>query len=467
MAAAGTSEWKEGENGEEEGRKARRGVSAGVSSEHQVRALHADDQAGALSLSSPLRSPPPPSAWPTDDVSEGGKKKRRERSSEQEIRDDSVGPDLRIISGRKRRQADRRRGSKGEREGDGRGGAAAGGGEGGTGAGAGDGRGGRLEGEREDSVGGGGSLLELRDALRSREKDLLRLKRDVGAVATSAGSFKHLMASLGSVVKAGSSAGFGCYDDDEDDGNDGTNEDNRPRTSQSRATKPRAGPELGGASAAVDEAGEAPLREKDAARRSYRKEEADDRSKSSRSPVQKAVHREASFARSIDLLQDGTHAISHSLSSSPPQQPLSTSKGADVTVGGSRLVASAHGALKRMRAVLEQREVDARRAKEDAGKMVSLLQQLRTSLTAKSLDTLFYLFVARLQRILLGRHHYSVFLAVREPYQVDYTIWSEWLVPASHSVSIVLLEFLLAPRDFGIYPRARHFKLVRASAGGM
>lgn len=371
MAAAGTLEWKEGGGGEEEGGKARRGMSADVPSEHQVRALHVDDQAGTLSLSSPLRSPPaPPSPWPSDDVSEGGKKKRRERSSE-EIRDDSVGPDRRIISGRKRRQADRRRGSKGEREGDGRGGAAAGGEEGGTGAGAGDGRGGRLEGEREDSVGGGGSLLELRDALRSREKDLLRLKRDVGAVATSAGSFKHLAASLGSVVKAGSSAGFGCYDDDDDD--DGTNKDNRPWTSQSHATKPRAGPEPGGASAAVDEAGEASLREKDATSRSYRKKETEDRSKSSRSPARTALHREALSARGIDLLQDGTHAISQSLSS-PPQQPLSTSRGADVTVGGSKLVASAHGALKRMRAVLEQREVDARRAKDDAGKMVSSLQ---------------------------------------------------------------------------------------------
>ncbi|CAN0477851.1 unnamed protein product, partial [Ectocarpus sp. 12 AP-2014] len=43
-----------------------------------------------------------------------------------------------------------------------------------------------------------GSLFELRDALRSREEDLLRLKRDVSVVATSARDFRNLSASLGS-----------------------------------------------------------------------------------------------------------------------------------------------------------------------------------------------------------------------------------------------------------------------------
>lgn len=214
---------------------------------------------------------------------------------------------------------------------------------------------------------GGSSLIELRDALRSREKDLLRLKRDVGAVATSAGSFKHLAASLGSGVKAGSSTGFGCYDDDGDGG--GPNKDSRPRAPQPRVGKPRAGPQRDGASA-VDEKGEAPLRMKDAARRSYRKEDIGGRSQSSRSPAETAVHREAIPARGIDLLRDGTHAVSQALLSSP-QKPLPTNKGAGFVVGGSSLVASAHGALKRMRAVLEQREVDAQRAKDDAGKMVS------------------------------------------------------------------------------------------------
>ena len=81
---------------------------------------------------------------------------------------------------------------------------------------------------------GGGSLLELRDALRSREQDLLRLKRDVGAVATSAGSFKHLAASLGSGVKAGSSNGFGCYDDDNDVTNKTTGQGRHDREQQNR-----------------------------------------------------------------------------------------------------------------------------------------------------------------------------------------------------------------------------------------
>ncbi|CAM9440994.1 unnamed protein product [Laminaria digitata] len=63
-----------------------------------------------------------------------------------------------------------------------------------------------------------------------------------------------------------------------------------------------------------------------------------------------------------------------------PQQPPSTPTGAEIAVGGSRLVASAHGALKRMRAVLEQREVDARRAKDDAGKMADNLSEVSTRL---------------------------------------------------------------------------------------
>lgn len=374
MTATVTSEWKKGDDGEEEkGGKERRRMSAGVSSEHRARALLVDGQAGTLSLPLPPRSPSPsPPPWPSDDVSKGGKKTSRRHSSEdEEIRDDGVGPDRGTNSRRKRRPADRRRGGKGERQEDGGGmGEAEGGERGAKRAGAGEGRGGRLEREREDSVDGGGSLLELRDALKSREKDLLRLKRDVGAVATSAGSFKHLAASLGSGVNAGSSAGFGCYDDNDDD-NDGTNEDNRPRAPKSRVTKPRTGPALGGGNA-VDDAGEAPLRVKDATRRSYRKGEIGGPSKSSWLPAATAVHREAPSARATDLLQDGVYAIAQSLSPPPPQQLLSTSKGADVAVGGSRLVASAHGALKRMRAVLEQREVAARRAKDDAGKMVGL-----------------------------------------------------------------------------------------------
>ena len=371
MATAVTSEWKEGDDGDGDGGKERRRMSAGVPSENRARASLVDGQAGALSLSLPPRSPSPlPSPWPVDDVSEGGKRKTRRRSSEEEeIRDDSAGPDRGANSGRKRRPVDRRRGGKGERE-DAGVGTAEGGERGAKGAGAGEGREGRLGRKREDSVDGGGSLLELRDALRSRERDLLRLKRDVGAVATSAGSFKHLAASLGSGVNAGSSTGFGCLDDHDND-HDGTNKDSRPRAPESRVTKPRMGSELGGANV-VDDAGEAPLRVMDATRRSYRKEEIGGPSKFSWPPAETAVHREASSARAIGLLQDGTHAIAQSLSPPPPQQPFPTSKGADVAVGGSRLVASAHGALRRMRAVLEQREVDARRAKDDAGKMVSL-----------------------------------------------------------------------------------------------
>lgn len=75
-----------------------------------------------------------------------------------------------------------------------------GGREGGAGAGVGEGRGGRLRGQKEDSV-DGRSLLELRNALRSREHDLLRFKRNADIVATSNGTFKHFVASLGSGIK--------------------------------------------------------------------------------------------------------------------------------------------------------------------------------------------------------------------------------------------------------------------------
>lgn len=81
---------------------------------------------------------------------------------------------------------------------------------------------------------GDGSLLELHEALKSREKRLLRSECDVGAVATSAGSFEHLGTSLGSGVKAGSSNGFGCYDDDNDVTNKTTGQGRHDREQQNR-----------------------------------------------------------------------------------------------------------------------------------------------------------------------------------------------------------------------------------------
>lgn len=105
-------------------------------------------------------------------------------------------------------------------------------------------------------------------------------------------------------------------------------------------------------------------------RRSYRKEDKGCRSNSSRTPAETAAHREAISARGIGLLQDGTHAMSQGLLS-PPRQTPSISKDGKAAVGWSRLVASAHGPLKRILALLEQREVDARRAKDDAKNMMS------------------------------------------------------------------------------------------------
>lgn len=215
-----------------------------------------------------------------------------------------------------------------------------------------------------------GSLFELRDALRSREEDLLRLKRDVSVVATSARGFRHLSASLGSGnVERSSSFAFQRNRGHGKDGSGANTDDSdlQSRNGSAFLGGGSDGSRAGGAGVDNEEAfrphrggavGDVLLR---------------------RQPADSALPGTAlSFrtAATPGRPSDNELASSRRLMPLPPRQQGSTatvSKGsAIIAASGSPLVASAHEGLQRMRAVLEQRALEVGRAHDDSKDMVRL-----------------------------------------------------------------------------------------------
>lgn len=337
--ALGDQEGKQ--RGEEE---ARRRITRGAPSQFSSKGLPAAVRAVGPPPT-PLRSPSPSAS---KDVGKGSGRKWRRRSSE-EVSGDSLSTSGRSGSGRKRLMVDgsREKGGREGRERGGRGGAPGG------------------EGAREDKgAGGSGSLLELRDALKSREKELLRLKRDVAVVATSAGGFKHLASSLGRGAKVGSSAGSSRS------GNDHTKGSVAPELLYPGSGDFPAGQVERRASLVSDVDG-APGELQVAALRSSYDEEIDVLSRQSvKSSTKTAIHRLAQPQRGSESRQERRRSTP-GLTSLQQQQPAPHGAAPEGT-GGSSLVESAHEGLRQMRAVLKKRTTEAGRAKDDAGKMVSI-----------------------------------------------------------------------------------------------
>ncbi|CAN0167537.1 unnamed protein product, partial [Ectocarpus fasciculatus] len=226
-----------------------------------------------------------------------------------------------------------------------------------------------------------GSLFELRDALRSREEDLLRLKRDVSVVTTSARGFQHLSASLGSGngERSSSFAFQRIRSHGKDAGGANTDSDLQSRNGSAFLG---AGSDGGRASGAgVDNVNEEAFRP-------HRTEHggAVGGVLSRRQPADSPLPGTAlSFraAATPGRPSDNELASSRRLMPPPPRQQGSTaaSKGsAVVAASGSPLVASTHEGLQRMRVVLEQRAIEMGRAQDDSKEMAHSLNDVTARL---------------------------------------------------------------------------------------
>lgn len=232
-------------------------------------------------------------------------------------------------------------------------------------------------GEENEGSTGSGSLYELRDALKARGKELLKLKRDVGAVATSAGSFKHLATSLANDSRGKMDSSKVAFRRDIDEGIDGRNQLGLSSASLYRDDDRPIGSEGGGVNAVVADGEVVPTvvwPEGDSAR-SPRKV-----------TVEEHQHVPELFAKAVNgsastrteesewprrLKNISTSDAKKSLTTQEQSLSNPRQENALALVGGSPLVASAHAGLRKMRMVLEQRAVEAGRAKDVAGEMVS------------------------------------------------------------------------------------------------
>lgn len=303
----------------EEGRREMAGVSSSQTSADVLLAFGGTKRRVTLrrSSSSPLAS----------EIGKGSGGNTRRLDSSSEI-SNSASSGARSSSGRKRGTSHRRRSSR--EEGQGR------------------------EASSKDAM-ESGPLFELRDELKAREQELSRLKRDVAVVATSAGGFKNLTASLGSGGRVDSSVGFGAYGNDDD----------KDRMTASSHAGGDGGGGTSGVGLARDGAASsiAGARRKDAARRLYSEKGGFSRLSSetpfgsTKTPGAAVVTEEESAASRLRV--------------QPPQQMMVAPKSAAEVVVGSPLVASAHEGLRKMRLVLEQRARDAGHAKDDAANLVS------------------------------------------------------------------------------------------------
>lgn len=211
-----------------------------------------------------------------------------------------------------------------------------------------------------------GSLFELRHVLRVREDELLRLKRDVAAAASTSGGIGRLSASITggddrkgvptaepSVARLGLSVG-----------SRGDNGDNRPppcSTSSSLldGTSRFTAAEEGAGASVFDDGGD---------------------KQSPAEITQSTVGREGDLPRDSTALLvrpnwqgNESNPSSQRLLLLPPPSQAFPLAGGHAPSSGSPLVASAYEGLRQMRVVLEEREREAGRAKEDTEKMVRVL----------------------------------------------------------------------------------------------
>ncbi len=222
-----------------------------------------------------------------------------------------------------------------------------------------------------------GSLFELRDALRSREKELLRLKRDVAVVATSAGGFKHLAVSLGSSDTNASIAGRGS--------SFGFDRRGRRRHGAEEAGPPGSRPGPHGSSFLESGFGEDGASSVGGQQPSSVVEQEGalgdqllPRSSFGSSFAGAASPNRATTSVPPPRADDELASPRQRMPPPPPRQqrqqpPTAALSGgaATLTAGGSPLVASAHEGLRQMRVVLEQRALEAERAKHDSKNLVS------------------------------------------------------------------------------------------------
>lgn len=236
--------------------------------------------------------------------------------------------------------------------------------------GAGAGAGARERGGMEDVV-EKGSLFELRDALRARENELLRLKRDVAVVATTSGGFRRLAASVNCSDKGRgdeTASSFG--------GSDGrrTSSSSSSYSSANRRAS-RTGTMNGESVIGLDE--KSVLNE--AARNTRR---ATGVHRPSAVPAVGPARHAYNPQNQQDSRLSGEprDAASQQLLLMPPGSPPPLVQPLPLVGGppaaGSPLVASAYEGLRQMRTVLLEREREAGRAKDDAEKMVGSVGEI-------------------------------------------------------------------------------------------
>ncbi|CAN0126637.1 unnamed protein product [Scytosiphon promiscuus] len=255
---------------------------------------------------------------------------------------------------------------------------------------------GRVAAAREDGLPPpSGSLFELRDALKSREKELLRLKRDVSVVATSAEDFKNLAASLGSShadKSQGGSFAFGrqrghAYGN----GGRGTEAEDGTLPGSNSVVHGSDSFSLGVEEQGVDEASRGSVAGREIlaeprSRHHRREGRAADGSVLLRDSV------DSSLAETVSSYR--TSASSRRLMPPPAPPPrnrqqlqqqqfsstLVSAGTADLAMSGSPLVVSAHEGLRKVRSVLELRAREAGRAQSTAKDMAESLNDVSARL---------------------------------------------------------------------------------------
>lgn len=225
--------------------------------------------------------------------------------------------------------------------------------------------------KRRDEAGGGeskgaaesGSLLELQDALKAREERLLRLKRDVAVVATSAGGFKGLADRLKSDMKGESLPDSGSYC------NGGIGDKFWLGKSPINGGSSYSGFEEEKKSI-VDDAAKNETEAKDPDCPLSHLKLNQMLGNPAELTLGTAIDRTRTPPKKGEEPRNGRDTASRpSRSLVPLQQTSAISEGAAV-MGGSPLVASAHEGLRNIRAVLKQRALEVGRVKGDAAKMV-------------------------------------------------------------------------------------------------
>lgn len=226
-----------------------------------------------------------------------------------------------------------------------------------------------------------GSLSELRDALRSREKELVRLKRDVAIVATNAGDFKHLAASLGSSADMNNNERRSFSSDHRrrrrpsygEDVGGGTEDGDRPGSKSSSSGRSDLGSISGFEGHGPGGAGGRPSvsRQNDGTGGllSLR-----------RRPYESGPASSNRTTAPLPRTDSGLTSPRQTMPPPPPrivvqqQQTLTSANSGGTTaalaLSGSPLVASTHEGLRQMRAVLEQQVLETERTKGDAKNVV-------------------------------------------------------------------------------------------------